>query len=275
MKKMIIKGVGTFMAKKYAADGKGVEVLTLGTLQDLRIDLNVEIEDIFGGDGIFPIDTLVKSKGIEITATDAKFDLAQIALMMGSTVSDKISGTDSDAYIWVLNETATIKSHTFGEQTTVVGFVPKFVNDLATDDGLAVRLMSSNKLLKRITVGIPQIGEYLYDSTNKIVVVNASLVDADVEFNYKRKKDVEMAALLKDEVPFPVHIVHHGSFQQKDGTYQGVETELYMCRAMGQFSINTARTTASSSQVQLKVLDPERADKRLGTIKRYSDTENV
>ena len=37
---MIIKGVGTFMAKRLKEDG-GVEVITLGTLQNLRIDMNV------------------------------------------------------------------------------------------------------------------------------------------------------------------------------------------------------------------------------------------
>lgn len=289
MKKMIIKGVGSFMAKKYAADGSGVEVLTLGTLQDLRIDLNVEIDDIFGGDGLFAIDTLVRSKSIEITATDAKFDLDAISLMMGSTVAKAKS---SDAFVWVLGEEKTAVTGANGEivegegqdQTitpvAVATITPAYSDSIFTSDpAFAVRVKGTNKLLNQVTFEAdtaPDANTFMYDATNKKIILPATLVGADIVFNYKRADaEVEMAALLKDEIPFPVHVVHHGSFLQKDGTYQGVETELYSCMAMGTFSINAARATASTSQVQLKIVDPERADGRLGTIKRYSSETKV
>lgn len=289
MKKMIIKGVGSFMAKKYAADGSGVEVLTLGTLQDLRIDLNVEIDDIFGGDGLFAIDTLVRSKSIEITATDAKFDLDAISLMMGSKVA---KAKDSDAFVWVLGEEKTAATGANGaivegegeNQTTtpvaVATITPAYADSIFTSDpAFAVRVKGTNKLLNQATFSAntaPDANTFMYDATSKKIILPATLVGADIVFNYKRAdSEVEMAALLKDEIPFPVHVVHHGSFLQKDGTYQGVETELYSCMAMGSFSINAARATASTSQVQLKVVDPERADGRLGTIKRYSSETKV
>jgi hypothetical protein len=289
MKKMIIKGVGTFMAKKYNEDGTGVEVITLGTLQDLRIDLNVDIEDIFGGDGMFPIDTLVRNKSIEITATDAKFDLDAVALMMGSTITNEATG--DDAYVWVMGEEKIAVTGANGEivegegenQTTtpvaVATITPDYSDSIFTSDpAFAVRVKGTNKLLKQATFQAntaPDANTFMYDPTNKKIILPATLVGADIVFNYKRAETVDMAALLKDEIPFPVHVVHHGSFLQADGTFQGVETELYCCRAMGTFSINAARATASTSQVQLRVLDPERADKRLGTIKRYSANSNV
>lgn len=277
MKKMIIKGVGSFMAKKYAADGSGVEVLTLGTLQDLRIDLNVEIDDIFGGDGLFAIDTLVRSKSIEITATDAKFDLDAISLMMGSTVA---KATSSDAFVWVLGEEKTAATGAIGEGVVVATFTPAYADSIFTSDpAFAVRVKGTNKLLNQATFAAdtaPGANTFMYDAFNQRIILHPTLVGADIVFNYKRADaEVEMAALLKDEIPFPVHVVHHGSFLQKDGTYQGVETELYSCMAMGSFSINAARATASTSQVQLKIVDPERADGRLGTVKRYSSETKV
>lgn len=63
----------------------------------------MELEDIFGGDGLFAIDVLVKSKSIEVSATDAKFDLDAIQLMMGSTVQEQVK-----SYVWVLNEQSTV-----------------------------------------------------------------------------------------------------------------------------------------------------------------------
>lgn len=253
-KKMIIKGVGTFMAKRPKEDG-GVEVITLGTLQNLRIDMNVEIEDIFGGDGLFAIDTLVRSKSIEISATDAKFDLNALSLMMGSTLRE--SQTES---IWVLAETAEI-----APDGTVTPKYPVVVNE-----DVSVRLQDSNKLLTRISGEEPAEGEFAVAADGKSLIFPAELAGASVVFNYKRSvENVDIVDILGNEVPFPVHVVHNGSFLQKDGSYQGVETELYSCIANGTFTIDAQRATASSSTVTLRVIDPERADGKLGTVKRY------
>ena len=46
-RKMVIKGVGTLMAKRICPNGEK-ELITLGTLQDLRIDMTTEIDEVFG-----------------------------------------------------------------------------------------------------------------------------------------------------------------------------------------------------------------------------------
>lgn len=270
-KKLIIKGVGSFMAKRPKKDG-GKEVITLGTLQDLRIDFNVDIEEIFGGDGLFPIDTLLRSKSIEITATDAKFDLNALQLMLGSQVRDNVTDT-----LWVLNETATVASGTNG--TANVGVVtPKFAGTLASDPEFSVRVVDSGVLLTQVPFASdtePEEDEFMVNDTTGEVILSSTLVGRDIVMNYKRESLVSVADLLVDEVPFPVTVVHHGSFLQKDGKYRGVETELFACRARGTFTINAQRATASSSQVSLVVIDPERPDGKLGSVKTYEATERV
>lgn len=273
-KKMIIKGVGSFMAKRYAADGEGVEVISLGTLQDLRIDLNVELEDIFGGDGLFAIDTLVTTKSIEITATDAKFDLDAVQLMMGSTVQDQVAD-----FVWVLGEQRTLVAGTIGSAPTVnvaSGDVA-YKSTIWNDGNFTVRLKDSNKLLVLTpftALTAPTVTQFYVDSTTVpgevSLIFNTAHVGKDIVFNYQREEIVDLVDIMTDEVPFPVHVIHHGSFLQKDGVYAGVETELYMCRSKGTLSIDAQRSTASASQVALQVLDPERADGKLGTIKRFS-----
>ncbi len=345
-KKMIIKGVGQFMAKRASVDGKGAEVLTLGSLQNLKIDLNVEIDDIFGGDGFFAIDTLVKSKSIEITATDAKFDLDQIQLMMGSAVQ-----TNQTTSLWVLGEQGTATSNVLDQAAAVPVVVSSitldFGDSLFDDGNFAVRDKANNKPLTKIAydgtvpptveefmvdnayygvasaltvagvvsdttvtvadatgyevganiqigteaattvvsvagniitfadalVGAQAIGVKVLnlDTLTSRLVFNTANVNADFVYNYQRSATgVDVVDLLIDEVPFAVHVIHHGSYLQKDGKYAGVETELFSCRAKGQFAMDAQRATASSSQVMLQVLDPERADGRLGSIKRYS-----
>lgn len=282
-KKMIIKGVGQFLAKKYAADGKGVEVVSLGTLQNLKIDLNVELEDIFGSDGLFAIDNLVKSKSIEVTATDAKFDLAQLTLMMGSTVQEAVLSS-----LWVLNEQSTLVTGELDPATPASPDIARtevaFGKTIFGDGNFTVKLKDANTVLEKIPYDLivgptdkqfMTVTEGVGAAMKTSVILNVVHVNKDVAISYQRTETVDMVDILVDEVPFPVHIIHHGSFSQKDGTYQGIETELFQCRAKGTFSIDAARATASASQVALQILDPERADRKLGSIKRYAATSNV
>lgn len=269
-KKMIVKGVGTFMAKRAKKDGKGLEVLTLGTLQDLKIDLNVELEDIFGGDGMFAIDTLVKSKSIEITATDAKFDLAALELMMGSRVDEQVSD-----YVWVLNEQGTAVAGTTGAEYTPVFGGVSATNTIYNDGNFSVRLKDDNTLFTKVSGAPVGAKEFSYDTATGLLMFNASVSGHDLVVNYQREEKVDVVSILSDEVPFPVHIIHHGSFLQKDGTYGGLETELYQAIAKGTFSIDAQRAAASASAIQLQVLDPERPDGKLGSIKRYSSLKKV
>ncbi|MDC0761177.1 hypothetical protein POF51_10760 [Brevibacillus sp. AG] len=281
-KKMIIKGVGQFLAKRASKDGNGVEVITLGNMQDLKIDMNVEMEDIFGGDGLFAIDTLVKSKSIEITATDAKFDLAALELMMGSKLQEQKSD-----YVYVLGEQKAIKAGSLDRSASTgdAGVCEvDFGGTLFNGGGFAVRLKNSNRLLKQVslsTSAAPKADEFMVDtfkdgSEDKArLIFSPALLNEDVVFNYQRIETVDVVDILMDEVPFPVHVVHHGSFLQKDGTYAGIETELFSCMAKGSFSIDAARSTASTSAISLSVIDPERADGKLGSVKRFVSNKKV
>jgi hypothetical protein len=284
-KKMIIKGVGQMLAKRASRDGKGVEVLTLGTLQNLKFDFNVEIDDIFGGDGLFAIDTLVKSKSIEVSATDAKFDLDQLQLMMGSVVQEGVSTS-----LWVLGEqdvaVAGSLDATAPTPVPVAQITTVVHGDALFGDGnFSVRLKVGNKLLTptplSLTTG-PTDKQFMVESktvltvTTTRIIVNVAHLNEDIVFNYQRIDDaVDVVDLLVDEVPFPIHIIHHGSFLQKDGSYAGIETELYSCIAKGQFAIDAQRASASTSQITLKIIDPERADGKIGSVKRFSSAKRI
>lgn len=266
-KKMIIKGVGSIMAKRVDADG-GAQVIKCGNLQDLKIDFNIDIEDIFGGDGIFAIDTLVKEKSIDVTATDAKFDLDAITLMMGSTVQEQ-----KEDYVWVLNE-----QHTVCADEAKFTIEPEFggaSSTLHTVPDFQIRFKDSNSLLTPVDSAPSAKDTFFFDVATGKVEFHADDENKEVVIDYRRTETVDMVDILADEVPFPVRVIHHGSFIQKDGSFQGVETELYTCMAKGNFSIDAQRASASASQIQLKLIDPERADGKLGSIKRYNSTKRV
>lgn len=257
-KKMIINGVGKILTKRICPDGEK-ELMVLGTLQDLRIDMSVEMEDVFGGDSMFAIDTVVTSKAISITGTDAKFDLNAISLMMGSAIEN------GKGNAWVLDEQHVVQAgKTFKLKYPVSDYQMDY--ELAPIESMTMRLESNNRV-------IPQ-SDYTIGSDNETVTISSSAVKVGdtIGVNYQRLiTDMSMANIIGDEIPFPVHVIHQGSFHQKDGTKQALETELYACRARGTFSINAQRATASTSAIELQVIDPERPDGRIGSVKRYED----
>lgn len=270
-RKMVIKGVGAFLAKRYNRDLNGEEVITLGRLQDLNITLNTELEDIFGGDALFAFDTLVTEKSIEITATDAEFDLDTVRLMLG----DSGDVSDDDKFINILNERARSKAGMNGTATVGV-MAPRYSDSLfkgEKDCQVSLRRNDSNLLLKQVDFiedAVPDENEFMVDFDNKQVIVSEDKIGMSFVMNYRKAEDsVDVYSILVDEVPFNVHVIHTGVFLQKDNTRAGVETELYQCRASGEFTIGAERNTASTSTITLRVLDPERDDGRLGTIKRF------
>jgi hypothetical protein len=262
-KKMVIKGVGTLLAKRICPDGEK-ELITLGTLQDLKIDMNIEIEDVFGGDGLFAIDNVVTAKAITVTGTDAKFDLNAISLMMGSNI------TNGEGNVWALNEKQVVQ-----DNNTIVLKHPisdlQLPYELHPEESITLRLEKNNRVIPKDAFDI--------ETTEDITTITINHPDVSIgdvviaSYQYK-VKDMSAADILADEVPFPVHIIHHGSFQQKDGTKQDIETELYACQARGTFSIDAQRATASSSAIELQVLDPERPDGKIGSVKRYQSGED-
>ena len=263
-RKMVIKGVGTLMAKRICPNGEK-ELITLGTLQDLRIDMSTEIDEVFGGDGLFAIDNIVTSKSITVTGTDAKFDLNAISLMMGSNI------TNGEGNAWALNEKQVVQSNKSIVLKRPVSDL-QLPYELHPEKSITLRLERNNKV-------IPS-GDFTVETEGDITTIeisNPSVRVGDVviaAYQYK-VDDMSMANILSDEVPFPVHVIHHGSFQQKDGTKQDIETELYACQARGTFSIDAQRATASTTAIELQILDPERPDGKIGSVKRYQSGESI
>lgn len=348
-KKMIIKGAGKFMAKIPGCD----ELITLGHMTNMRLDIQLDMVDIEGGDTTAPIDTLLRKKVIDITAEDAKFDLNLVRLVLGAKLREGVSGlpyemkneskvavagTGSevtvstadpiltgatapavkvfnqttgafvpDADITVVGSVVTVTSGaTAGDELVVYypvsasaidpdGFVwvleekhdvngalitlknPLFGGALGSasskTEHVSVRLTKANKLLKKVS-GVPAEDEYSIDPATGEITFNTYLDGDQVYVNYKRPEVVDVMAIGAKDFPLTVSVVHDGMFEQKDGSIQGFQIELYSCRVKSNFTLDAARQTAATHSVTLTVIDPERSDERLGSIKRYQVDAN-
>lgn len=341
-KKMIIKGVGKFMAKIPGCD----ELITLGDMTNLRLDIQLDMVDVEGGDTTAPLDTILRKKVIDITAEDAKFDLNMLRLALGSKLKEGVSGqayemknesltvVDSGGILSVtvlhdivqgsdfpkvqvynqitrqfvdqiyitVNGPRTVEfSGGVSEGDKVIVYYPVEVRDIDPDgyvwvlqerhdvqggriklkyplfddpkEGktghVSVRLYKENKLLKRTTNKSPKEDEYYIDVDNGEIIFNPYLEESQVYVNYKRPEVVDVLEIGSADFPLTVMVVHDGQFEQKDGSKQAYQTELYACRIKSNITIDAARQTASTQSVTLTVIDPERSDGRLGVIKRY------
>lgn len=337
-RKMIIKGAGKFMAQ---IPGCG-ELLTLGTMTNMRLDIQLDITDIEGGDTQVPIDTLLRKKTIDITAEDAKFDLNMVRLVTGSKLREGVSGQTSETVyethhlaggtsnvitlggqlaasgsITVFDKTlnafltlgtdftvagSDLNFSAYTEDREVIVYYAKELTDQDKDgfvwvveekheivgneielhfglfgggsigsktEHVNVRLTKENYLLRQTGSATPAEGEFYVNVTDNKIVFNEYIDGEQVYVNYKRPETVDILELGAKDFPLTVHVVHDGQFEQKDGTVQAYQTEFYSCRVKSNFTIDAARQTASTHSVTLTVIDPERADGRLGTIKRY------
>lgn len=334
---MIIKGAGKFMAKIPGCD----ELITLGTLNNMRLDIQIDMQDIEGGDTSVPLDTLLRKKTIDITAEDAKFDLNMVRLVLGSKLREGISGAtykmvaetavlpssapytinlseksiktpepkvflnnvagtqltathdvssneitvtsgasggetvyisyavattaDKDGFVWVLEE-----RHQVLDGKIKLGFGSTLLDENGNKTKhITVRGLKDNKLLKQTASSSPSEHEYRVDPSTGEITFNSHMNNAEVYVNYKRTEVVDVLDISTKDFPLTVSVVHDGMFEQKDGSIQGFQTELFSCRVKSNFTIDAARQQASTHSVTLTVIDPERVDNKLGTIKRY------
>lgn len=172
-----------------------------------------------------------------------------------------------DGFIWELEEKHVIKEVKGKFEVELV-----FGSSLHKTPEISVRTLKGNKLLKRLLTGTPTEEQYLVDGGK--LIFNSALKDVDIYVNYKRNEVVDILDITSKDMPLTVHLVHDGRFEQKDGSVQGYQTELYQCRVKSNFTIDAQRQQASTHSVTLTVIDPERFDNKLGTIKRYEVGSN-
>lgn len=60
----------------------------LGSLQDMTIEVTATMEDVFGGDGLFPIYNYIKEKSASFKFKNACFDLNVVAASQGEAVAE-------------------------------------------------------------------------------------------------------------------------------------------------------------------------------------------
>ena len=258
-KSIIINGVGTFFGKDSSN-----KLVSLGSLQSLKFDFTINEDPVYGGDGLFPLDYVIREKTVVVTAVNAKFDLNILRLTTGATISEAAA---KDSYTWVLNKIATVVKAGTDPNYTYEVDISGDGTPFATDPEFSVMAMETGDALTKVS-GDPASGEFKVSSGK--LLFNSDMEGKMVMYSFKKAtSNISIAEGKKFDIPVPVKIIHQGNFKQKDDTWQGVETEIFLAKASGTFTIDFARATASASTVTLNMLDPEDGSCKLWTMKRF------
>lgn len=249
-KNIPLKGVGYIYMESLEKDTE----IRVGRLQTLNFALETTSEDIFGGDALFPFDEVITGKNATITATTAEFDLKLLDITQGSKTI-----TNTPAKIYVFDEGCFIDNE---DPSYTVEYGDKLV-----ENTISIRFKDGTYLTE---VGVaPSDGEYKVDADG-VITFSEDNKGKEVLIDYQYTvNDADVNHVLTTSLPRPVRIIHVARFQMADGTEGGIQTEIYKAKAQGTFNIDFARATASTHNLELKLLDPGRADKRMISFTRF------
>lgn len=263
---MILKGVGELFTYVKNDTGFLVPKLLGARFNTLKMDFKVDLEAVYGGDGLFKIDSFVKNKEIDISVENAEFDLSQLAIILGANVTV----ADTGAEVWVMGEVIKPTAAVDPATTTSIDLAFK---STAVAGSLAARYRDGSGDLEVVAdaSGVTAAGKIALVSGAVTLFTDTGSADIgkDIVLYYKRTVTADTVPIMINDEPMVLGVIQQSKFRQKDNTVQGLEVEIFAAQPYGTFSLENKRRTASSHSLQLAVQDADRADGMLGTVKRY------
>lgn len=247
-KNLVLYGVGT----AYMLSADGTVQAKLGSLQNMTIEITSTIEDVFGGDSLFPIFNFIKEKGANFKFTNACFDLDVMAASQG------VSATSGG--VAIKREEVTITSHS--AQLSVTSGV----------DTSSVMVMKDGVALNKV--------DSVASGTNGFTVTAAGAlsftndVTGTVTVDYLHSvTDGTTVDVLTNSVPGYVQL-RHESFPTElpNGRKAVLTTVVYKARCEGSLSLDYSRGEAVAPELSFKSVDPGRSDHKFVSYSlRYVD----
>ncbi|WDV47045.1 hypothetical protein PV797_04915 [Clostridiaceae bacterium M8S5] len=238
--KQILYGVGKCVLKDFV-DPK--QIVALSKLKDVAINFASEEEAVTGGDSPYPITYFAKDKSITLSATNALFDLKLLNVTQGATVTTgAIRMTEFIEADVPAELTITLENSPIAETTVLEGF------EAANDEASLAE------------------GKYFVDTTKKQIKFHSSASGKSVNGIYERESaaTAETISILKDTLAKPFTFVHRIPIYNDNSQIIGQgQLTVYKCKASGAFEYNLQPQTAYAPKIELKALDPKRADKKL------------
>lgn len=204
------------------------KVLELTTSQSMKMDISATTEDVFGGDGLFPLYTYISKKEGSVEITNAEFKLSQLAIAQQVDIA-KTGNKRSFRTLIHKGDTKVAADAMTGVEVIAV-IAPDGSN--VTDK---VKVTATGALDTGVT--LDQDGEY------------AVWFKAD-------DANAVKASMLKNAMPEVATLNWQFTTESSDGIKYQIDIYARRVRADGKFSIDTSRDKASTPSLKVNILDP-------------------
>lgn len=234
--------------ENFFVEGSGKAVITgdngklsLIHLQDMQLDLSSKMEDIFGGESLFPVFSFMSEKGAKATFTNASMSLEAFNLTQGTTA-------DAEATL-------------FADETVTVG------------DGGELPVTHADKADKSSFIVSDEDGNVLTVTDGKVATTNAGN-KVNVFYTYTATVGAVGASALTTSVPGYVSIYHRSKpMKQKNGRVVRILTTIYKARSDGSLKLDFKHKNAYAPELVFNAVDPEREDKKFMSFTIQDVTE--
>lgn len=224
--------------------GKGVlktvqgKILEFTTAQSMKLNVTTSSEDVYGGDSLFPLYTYLTQKEGTVEITNADFKLSQVDIAQGTKTST--TGNKRNYMVKITKVSAKLTDDTVPvtgvEVIAMVGPDGKSV-PVATDAGDDVVAISETGA---ITVG-----------------TNVTLDEGEYNVWFRADSSASVAAeMLKNAMPEVSEFTWMFTTEDADGNKYQIDIYARRVRANGELAIETARDSASTPTLTVKILDP-------------------
>lgn len=237
MAKQIIYGIGKAILRDFRNPKK---VIGFADLQDLSVESTSSMEDVSGGNRLFPIASFKKEAGLNVSATSATFNAGMTEYMDGAS---KETGTASMTDLMDItipeSKEITLDGTPVEDSISVEGFT-KASNATPTAGQFSV---SGKKLtFHDDDIGKTAIIVYDYNSSENAVTYSVS--------------ELSLARPFIFDYIFPIYD------EDSQQTHRG-QIKIYKAQCTSGFKISASDKSPFAPQFEASARDPKRVDKKL------------
>lgn len=222
-KGLLLHGIGAGVLK--TVTGK---IMEMSTSQSMNMNITATTEDVYGGDGPFPLYTYISKKEGTVEITNAEFKLSQVQVAQGTKITS--DGNKRNYRVLITKDSA------------------KFINDATLTGVETIAVIGPDGQDASANVTISDVGAVTFGE-------KAVAGEYAVWFKATDANSVK-AEMLKNAMPEVATFNWMFTTEDSEGNKYQIDIYARRVRSDGEFKIETARDKATTPTLKIKILDP-------------------
>ena len=238
----ILYGIGRSVIEPFSGTG---DVIAAGELKDLNVSSTFSMEDVTGGNKMFPLASFPKDKSMKVSATNAKFSIPLLQYQDGVSVAGTANSLVDVLTFRIPSTSFKLPKLALTDSVKINGFTV-----VAVAPTVAGTFQVTNATDTTITVVAADVGK---------------LVDIKYSFTAGANAKTYEAFQTSMQKPFKFTYVFDVYDDNNTKVYLA-NLVIYKALCTSGFTLDFAHQTASTQKFELEARDPQRLDEKLWDI---------